>query len=395
MKKLFDRNVYTEGNDVRLLRSGPEYFSRLRELLLSAQHFIHIQVYIFDEDETGRSIIALLLEAASRGVNIYIVVDGYASGRLSTQCIRDFKKAGIVFKRFSPIKPSFRFRIGSRLHHKIVLVDGDTALLGGINIANKYEGSPDAEPWLDFAVETHGRINRVILRVCENMWNRRIKKRFRSGYGMIPVFNAKAGTKRIRLLQNDWFRRHIEISSAYRKQIRTAEKSITIIASYFLPGFTFRKLLRKAAERGVKVRLMLSGQSDVLLARLSANYLYPYLLRNHIEIYEWDRSVLHGKLLVKDDEWCTIGSYNINAISDYASLELNVAVDDKEFSACVREMVDDLFTTCRRIDPEHYRVKLQWLNMLVHWIGYQVTRILFAILFMVLRGRRKRVMNDQ
>ena len=133
----------------------------------------------------------------------------------------------------------------------------------------------------------------------------------------IPLENRSE----VRIRRNDWVRRKNEITATYVSMLRTANKQITILCSYFLPVKVIRKQMVYAVKRGVSIRVIAAGRSDVMLAKYAERWLYDWLLRNGIELYEYQRNVLHGKIAVSDDEWITIGSYNINNISTYAGIE--------------------------------------------------------------------------
>ena len=211
MKHWFDRNNYHEGNAVKLLQSGTEFFSELESVIRSAKEFIHIQLYIFDNDATGNRIIEMLKDASAKGIKIFVVVDAYGSQDLTEAKINGMKNAGIHFKKFSPFHRSLKLRFGRRLHHKIILVDGTTALVGGINIAKKYEGDERHTAWLDFAIKLEGIVCNDILKVCADVWGKRMKRHFKKEFhSQIPYENKKEPVQ-VRLLQNDWVRRNIEI----------------------------------------------------------------------------------------------------------------------------------------------------------------------------------------
>ena len=156
-------------NKVTLITSGKPFFTRLLQMIEGAKHLIHIQFYIFDLDATGKVVIQALEDAAARGVQVFIVVDGYASEHITPEFISNFSRKNIYIKQFSPIHTGNWFRVGRRLHHKIVWVDYIYALIGGINIADKYSGYHGKEPWLDFAVEVSGPILNDIKNVCEEV----------------------------------------------------------------------------------------------------------------------------------------------------------------------------------------------------------------------------------
>ena len=134
-----------------------------------------------------------------------------------------------------------------------------------------------------------------------------------------------------------------------------AEKSITIMCSYFLPGRLFRRKLSQAVKKGVKIKVILAGISDIMMAKHAERYLYDWLLKNNIEIYEYQETVLHAKVAVYDSSWVTVGSYNVNNISAYASLELNMDVRNKPFAISTENELEDIISRhCEQITKENY-----------------------------------------
>ena len=150
---------------------------------------------------------------------------------------------------------------------------------------------------------------------------------------------------------NDWLRGKNQIAASYFREIRKAKHSITIIASYFLPGLRLKKALIDAAGRGVEINIILSGISDVPVFRVATSYLYRVFLNHSINIYEWKKSILHGKVAVIDNEWTTIGSFNLNHLSAFGSIELNVDVLDKTFAkSCSKHFMDVIENGCEKIE---------------------------------------------
>lgn len=383
-----NRKKYTS-NSVTLLRSGDEYFSALEELIIHAQKSIHIQVYIFDEDQTGKRIIQLLKEARQRGVAIYIVLDGYASDKFSKSTALSLISEGIFIKRFSTIFSNKGFRMGRRLHHKIVLADDAVALIGGINIANKYKGVNGETPWLDFAVKVKGEICYDIRDVCVAIWN----KRFRRKHKLLHFKRVVTPTYSVlsRIAVNDWLRRRMQITYAYRDAVKGAEQSITIVASYFLPGSRMRAVIRDAAANGIKVTIILGAISDVPFVKPATNYLYKWLFKHNVVIYEWKQSVLHGKIIIVDNHWTSVGSYNINALSDYGSLEMNVEIKDNDFAANAAHTIQQIIEEgCIEINSRQFLKRNLFFINAWRWFSYQLLRLSLRILFLFMTNKKVR-----
>ncbi len=377
--EFFSSKEYIGGNDVRLVKSGNDYFNTLEEIINHAHESIHFQTYIFEEDATGLQVAAQLIRAAKRGVKVYLLVDAYASGSLSVKFTDELKTYGIEIRRFSPLH-FWKFETGRRLHHKIVVVDKKYALIGGINISNKYKGVNE-KAWLDYAVLLQGNIVWDAYILCYQLWNKLLYKPKIKKTSDVKSHPADVKAK---LSQHDFFRRKLNISKSYKKAFKNAVSEIYLISSYFIPG---RKMLReilKAADRGVRIKLILGKQSDVPIAQKATYYLYHELLKHGIEIYEYKPSVVHAKVMMVDGEWSTVGSYNLNFISEYNSIELNVNIADNNFAECLKHEIDLLIENdCDKVHKEFYISSQNIFIRLRHQINYTIVHILFRILFLL------------
>lgn len=377
--KFFTSKEYIGGNDVRLVKSGKDYFDTLEEIINLAQETIHFHTYIFDEDATGRLVAAQLLKAAKRGVKVYLLVDAYASGKLSLKFTDELKKYGIEIRRFSPLH-FWKLESGRRLHHKITVVDKKFALIGGINIANKYKGISEKE-WLDYAVLLQGNIVWDAFLLCIQLWNKKLyKPRLKKTDDLIPhPSDVKA-----ELSQHDFFRRKMNISKSYTNAFKNAQDEIMMVTSYFLPGRKMLKTILETADRGVKIKLILGQQSDVPIAQKASFFLYRRLLEHGVEIYEYKPSVVHAKVMTVDEKWSTVGSYNLNYISEYNSIELNVNVADSNFAKQIKNELNSLIENdCIKINKEVYFSAQTFFTRIRHQINYTIVRILFRILFLL------------
>jgi cardiolipin synthase A/B len=380
MKKLVD-NPFSE-NKIQLIQSGKPYFDLLIKLINEATDSIHIQTYIFNDDETGKSIVNALKIAANKKVKIYVLVDGYASKNLSKIFIENLKKENIHFHFFNPFFKSKDFYFGRRLHHKMIVVDAKFGVVGGMNIADRYNDCPDIKAWLDYAVFLAGPIAKELCILSWKTWNGfKANKKFTYCEGINNQFTFNENESSLcRIRRNDWVRTKNEISTSYQEMFKNAEKQITIICSYFIPGGKARKLLEDAANRGVSVRLILASQSDVKIAKSAERWMYDWLLRKNIEIYEYQPTVLHAKMCVVDENFVTIGSYNINNISAYASIELNIDIKNTNFAIAVTQTLDTIIKDyCIPVTSEVYHKTNTIFNRLYHWACYKIFRIAFFL----------------
>lgn len=381
---------YTLNNHVKFVRGGAAYFNQMLQMIDQAELSIHLQTYIFDDDATGSLIGEALKKAAHRGVKVYVMPDGYASNVLSRSFINELRSAGIHFRFFEPLVRSKYFYFGRRLHHKIIVTDTRYAMVGGVNITERYNDGPGYTAWLDFAVCVEGDIVKDLCALCWKTW-----KGFPARTGALPceqeftnLQQAPECPSQVRMRVNDWVRNKKEISGSYMEMLRTAQSHIVILCSYFLPGENFRKQLSLAAKRGIKIKIILAGLSDIKLAKYAERYIYDWLLRNNISIYEYQGNVLHGKVAVCDATWLTIGSYNINNISARASIELNLDIRNENFAAEVEGVFEDIIEKeCIAVTREMFVQKRTLLKRFMWWWSYQTVKGLIYLFTFYFRQR--------
>ena len=381
---------YSRNNSICLLHSGHEFFDLLGKLIENATHSIHLHTYIFGNDETGVSIANLLKDAAGRGVKVYMLVDGYASSNLPGEFINDLTGAGIQFRFFKPLFKSRSLYFGRRLHHKVIVIDGINALVGGINIADRYNDTPEEKAWLDLAVYVYGDAARELYNICCRLWTRRRSRHFAPPSKLPSKLPGIATDDNcaVRVRRNDWVKRKQEVWKTYLEIFRGSRKSITVLCSYFMPGTSFRRALEKAAKRGVCVSVILTGQSDVPISKYAERYLYRWMIRNNIRLYEYKPRVVHAKMAIADEHLLTIGSYNINNISAYASIELNLDINDPVFSKKVQDELEQIINTdCEVIDSSTYKTKLYSFKQLFQWGAFQVIRFFLTVSTFYFRQR--------
>lgn len=184
----------------------------------------------------------------------------------------------------------------------------------------------------------------------------------------------------VRVRINDWVQNKRQISRSYLEMMNHASSHITIMSPYFLPGNELRRRMAQAAKRGVKIKVILTGISDIAIAKWAERYVYSWLLRNRIEIYEYQKSVLHGKMATYDNKWVTVGSYNVNNLSAYASVELNLDVDHPGIAETVEQRFNEIIEQeCVRITAQVYKKNTHILQKIAQWTSYEGLRLLLFL----------------
>jgi cardiolipin synthase len=373
---------FSRKNMARIVRGGADFFAALKLLIEKADHVVHLQTYIFASDSTGSAVAGWLMAAARRGVSVYLMADGYASRALNKELIFQLKEAGVHFRFFEPLFRGPDFYFGRRLHHKVVVADERFALVSGSNIADRYNDLPGQPAWYDMALHIEGDAVLELYDICLKIWERDPTKKNLLRKKLHDIFNyiSAKDAVGIRVLQNDWVRRKLEIYFTYHKLFKQSRTSITIVCSYFLPGLSLRNRLSKAAKRGVDVRVVLANTSDVTLTKHAERYLYRWMLRNGIKVYEYLPAVLHAKVAVVDNEFLSLGSYNLNDLSAKASVELNLLVKDNELAEEMKAEIEQIIATkCLPIDASNYPLRLFSARQLWQFFCYHLLRFMLTI----------------
>jgi len=364
--------AWRQGNTVRLLENGEAFFPRVFETIRAAQKEILLETFILFDDPVGQELRQVLIEAAKRGVDVNVTVDGYGSDCLDEAFIGGLTEAGVRFHVFDPRPRVFGFRVNAlrRMHRKVVVVDGKVAFVGGINFSADHLAEFGPEAKQDYAAELRGPVVDDIRRFARAAVE---GGRRRSWPRRAATTSGAKGEGAALFITRDNDRHSTDIERYYRAGFRTAQHDVIVANAYFFPGYRLLRDLRNAARRGVRVRLILQGEPDMPIAQLAARTLYDYLLSAGVIIYEYCERPLHGKVACIDDEWATVGSSNLDPLSLALNLEANVVVRDRAFTSELRESLEGLIQRhCRRIAPQQGMKRV--LRRL--WFGVAVFHVL-------------------
>jgi cardiolipin synthase len=409
--------VPTDGNEVTLLQSGGEFFPSLVAAIDASRVEVRVETYIFGGDETGMRVAAALARAAGRGVDVRVVVDGFGTRVMPSGIADRLRSAGVRLLVYAPMSRLLsldRERL-RRLHRKLAAIDGQVAFVGGINVIDDLwdpnHGALD-HPRLDYAVRLRGPIVASVRGAMDRLW-RQVQGARLPRFAGRPAAASAAGADavapagehalpdddraapddaevspeavpdlprpipgglRAMLVLRDNLVHRRAIERSYLKAIGGSRREVLIATAYFFPGRRFRRALREAASRGVRVRLLLQGRAEYVLPHLAAQSMYGGLLRAGVEIVEYHRSFLHAKVAVIDD-WSTVGSSNIDPFSLLLAREANVVVLDAAFAADLRGRLLASMTEGGRpvLLDEHAR--RSWRQRFFGWIAWRMLRL--------------------
>jgi cardiolipin synthase len=263
-------------------------------------------------------------------------------------------------------------------------------LVGGINVSDRYNDLPGQPAWLDWAVYTEGEVSASLLKVAVDMW-KQARWSFKKEKNIrIPLHPYQyPGRCLARARQNDWIRVKNMVTRSYHDMFRNANSHIYLMSSYFLPANIFKLMIRRASKRGVRIKVAVAGISDVYVSKQAERYVYRWLLKNNVEVYEYTKGVLHGKMATYDGKWTTVGSYNFNYISTYASIELNVDVRDQHFARLAEKNIQSIIDSdCIRITDDHYRTKFNFFMRTFQWLCFLFIRLSFYLFTFYFRARK-------
>jgi cardiolipin synthase len=336
---------YSIENEIALLHCGAEFFPALVNAIDAAQTEIYLETYIFALDDTGVQVCEALQRAARRGVLVCVITDWLGTGRVPSNTLkRQLTEAGAHHRGFNPW-----FKRGvARSHRKLCVVDRHIAFVGGLNINDDFYSDDRFHHRLperrwDFAISIVGPLVQDIVEEMQAQWQRLGRLQLRTRWQNFKKDRIKHGvpahgSAMAALVVRDNLRNRRTIQRTYLQALGQAHHSAYLANPYFAPGRKLRRALEQAALRGVKVTLLL-GVGQFSMQDAVANWFYPKLLNCGVRIVEYNKTQLHGKVAVVDDEWATVGSSNYDGLSLFVNQEANVVINDSAFARSLREQI--------------------------------------------------------
>ena len=341
-------NPLVLGNRVTLLKDGAATYPAMVEAIRRSRDHINLESYIIEDDAVGRDFADLLIAQQARGVQVNVIYDSVGALQTPRPFFDRLRKAGIAVLEFNPVSPlagNAPWRIHLRDHRKLLIVDGNTAFVGGINISSVYtsgsslsfkSASSDGLSWRDTDVRIEGPVVADFQRLFLGTWAKQkgpvLAQR---NYYPTQLTTGKDIVRAIGSTPDDPFSQmYLTLISA----IGNAERQIYATQAYFVPDPQLIKALLDAAARGVDVRLVLPSHSDSNLAFHAGRSYFTQLLEGGVRIYEREGQLLHSKTVVIDGVWSTVGSTNLDWRSFLDNDEINAVVLGREFAQQMLEM---------------------------------------------------------
>ncbi|HBI11719.1 cardiolipin synthase ClsB [Franconibacter pulveris] len=369
--------TWRDGNRIQLLENGDEYYPAVFAAINKAKSKIFLETFIWFEDEVGRQLHAVLLRAAQRGVSIEVLLDGYGSPDLSDSFVNELTAAGVIFRYYDPRKPLFGMRTNlfRRMHRKIVVIDGEVAFVGGINYSAEHMSDYGPEAKQDYAVRVEGPVVQDIYQfVLSNLPENEQASRWWRRRRQQAADNTTPGEAQALFVWRDNEEHRDDIERYYLKMLANAKKEVIIANAYFFPGYRLLHAMRNAARRGVRVKLIVQGEPDMPIVKVGARLLYNYLVKGGVQVFEYLRRPLHGKVALMDDHWATVGSSNLDPLSLSLNLEANLIIHDRHFNQTLRDNLNRLIREDSKRVDESMLPRRTWWNLTKSVLAFHFLR---------------------
>lgn len=367
-------------NKVTLLINGEEKFPEVMRVLRKAKTFIHMEYYIFEEDKTGDTIIHVLKQKAAEGLEVRVIYDDFGSHGLSDRSIGEMREAGIEIFPFYEVKfYLLANRINYRDHRKIIIADGETGFIGGINISDKYLNNrePGKLYWRDTHLKIEGpAVNSLQYHFIAN-WNFCSEKSLTIHQSYFPnLFQSKEEYEDlVQIVASGPDSRSSSIMLSFFTAITGAKERVFITSPYFIPNESINDALKKAALSGKDVRLIVPGISDSRIVNAAAQSYFRELLSCGVRIFLYRKGFMHAKTMLIDDNLSIVGTANMDARSFDLNFEINAVVYGPELNRQLCHSFENDLRDCEEVFYQNWKKRAWWKEF-----GNDLARLLSPLL---------------
>ncbi|TVP48741.1 MAG: phosphatidylserine/phosphatidylglycerophosphate/cardiolipin synthase family protein [Halomonas sp.] len=360
------RHVWREGNKFTLLPEATRFLPAMYAALEQAQHYVLVELYLMESGELADQISKVLINTAQRGVCVCLLLDGYGAMGLSSADRQRLQQGGVQLRFFNPIGFHSLARNLSRDHRKIVVVDGEQAFTGGFGAVDEFLNA-----WYEIALRIEGPVVADWELLFRRLWRSRLTRSEKGGAGtkVLPAQREPqvfSDGMQGRAISARGYRYQAIRHSLYSR-VSQADRRLWLCTPYFVPTFTLRRRLFKAARRGIDVRLLLPGSKhDHPGVRFAGQRFYHSMLKAGVRIFEFQPTFIHAKFVLVDD-WVSIGSCNFDHWNLHWNLEANQEAIDPQLATDVRELFERNFAASQEVDPAAWAAR-PWGQRAKEWI---------------------------
>ena len=381
---------FSHNNSVVLLTSGQEKFDDLFTAIRQAQHSVHLEYFNFRNDSIAHLLFRLLEEKVQQGVKVRALFDGFGNDSnnrpLKKKHLRELRERGIEIYEFDPVRFPWINHVFHRDHRKIVVIDGNIAYTGGMNVADYYiKGTEVVGSWRDMHCRIEGDEVNTLQRIFLRIWNKVTHQHihgpefYEGGFHtgrfthLKPDTCTSAGRKMVGIINREPHISNKIIRNFYAKAIEDSRDSIKLINPYLTLNRRLKKALRNAVRRGVKVEIMVSTHSDIPLTPDCVFYNVHRLMKQGVTVWMYEPGFHHTKIITVDGRFCTVGSANLNARSLRFDYEENALIIDPETTQQLSHLFDKDKADCFQLKPQSWnKFRNRWQKF-VGWFAHLLT----------------------
>ena len=379
MQRLKDMgSPLTCNNRVELLMSGEDKFNDLFEAIRGARHHIHLEYFNFRNDSIAGVLFRLLAQKVKEGVEVRALFDAFGNlsnnKPLKKKHLKAIREQGIEIVKFDPFTFPWFNHAAHRDHRKIVVIDGEIAYTGGMNIADYYiNGLPKIGTWRDMHMRIEGDAVNDLQEIFLTIWNKETKQNI-GGEIYFPQHEDSTNIV-VAIVDRTPKKNSRMLSHAYAMSIYSAQKNVHIVNPYFVPTSSIKKALNRTIDRGVNVTIMVSSASDIPFTPDAALYKLHKLMKRGATVYMYNGGFHHSKIMMIDDLFCTVGTANLNSRSLRYDYETNAFIFDKKTTAELNTMFRNDIEHCTQLTPEFWKKRSPWKKF-VGWFANLFTPFL-------------------
>ena len=368
----------TDGNEVRMLKSGHDKFVDMFDAIRNAKSFVHLEYFNFRNDSIAGLLFDLLARKAKEGVEVRAMYDAFGNAS-NNQPIRHHQHdslcaLGIQLVKFDPIDFPWVNHIIPRDHRKIVVVDGKVAYTGGMNVADYYvDGLEGIGPWRDLHMHIEGEAVNRLHEIFARMWAQATGEML-VGQKYFPT-HSNEGSVKVAVVDRAPRLSNKSIRQLYVSMLDNARKKVRLINPYFVPTHSVRDALKRCIDRGVEVEILISEKSDIPLTPDASHYVGRLLQKRGAKVYMFRGGFHHTKMMIVDDTFCTVGSSNLDSRSLRCDHEVNTVVFDRKVTGELVDMFENDKKASVLMDTDYWQNKTTWKRF-VGWFGNLLTPVL-------------------
>lgn len=384
---------FSHNNSVTLLMSGQEKFDDMFQAIRQARSSVHLEYFNFRNDSIASLLFDILAEKAKEGVEVRALFDGFGNDSnnqpLLKRHLKSIRSRGIEIFEFDPVRFPWVNHVLHRDHRKIVVIDGQIAYTGGMNVADYYiNGTKQVGEWRDMHCRIDGDEVNTLQAIFLRIWNKTAKqnihgaKYFRGTHGgdyfkgLKPDTCCTAGHKTVGIINREPRTSNKIIRTFYTNAINDAQDSIKLVNPYLTLNHKLKKVLRQAVKRGVKVEVMVSAHSDIPLTPDCVFYNVHKLMKHGVNVYIYEPGFHHTKIIMVDGRFCTVGSANLNSRSLRFDYEENAVIIDRCTTAQLSKMFDRDKTKSFLLTPNKWKkFRTPWQKF-VGWFAHLLAPVL-------------------